>query len=137
MPKGGSEMSTEQHPFLRCKNICCHQSIWVSAFSPLASATRELSSGRQFFENYVCPACDHAYDYRPSSVTWAQPSPDDKKQILGIYEISLESACEEQDCDAAVRIRRPMVGPRDDQRFLRDSSSWTLGDVRCSRGHRL
>jgi hypothetical protein len=130
-------MEVDGYPYLTCKNATCRHPMWLPRSSQLKNSPHPSDSDNRYFENYVCPACVHVYDYRPLDVRWRQPRIRDQGHIAVLYAALLEFVCTEENCGTRTVIHKPMIEPLNAADFVRESSQWMMGDVRCLKGHRI
>lgn len=118
---------------LTCKNSACSKPI------PLLRSTRlvknpldQVTSG--YFESFVCPDCNHAYDYTTSDVgsqlQSAQATLPERK-IAGLINLD----CETADCGMRVIIQKPIRADIKPNELVEDSNGWVLAGVHCKKGH--
>lgn len=130
-------MEVDGHPYLTCKNAVCRHTMWLPRSSQLKNSLHLLNSDNRYFENYVCPACAHVYDYRSSDVRGRQPRTRDQGHIAALYAALLEFVCTEENCGTRIVIHKPMIEPLNAAEFVGESSRWVLGDVRCVKEHKI
>jgi hypothetical protein len=130
-------MATNQRRYLPCKNVSCRQPIWLPYSSQLGIFPDRLDSDNQYAEMFLCPACAHVYDYRSLSVLWKLPQTEDRGRLLGLYAVSLAFRCGIENCGSLTLIHKPTNALRDDPQFLKETSTWALGEVRCKNRHLL
>jgi hypothetical protein len=130
-------MEVDGYPYLACKNVVCGHPMWLPRSSRLKNSPDLSDFDNRYFENYVCPACIHVYDYRATDVRWRRARIRDQAHIAALYAALLEFVCTEENCGIRTVIHKPMIEPLNAAEFLRESSNWAMADVRCLKEHRI
>ena len=127
------------HYFVKCKNDPgCGQPIWLPSSIPLGTciAPRGMPTD-EIPRIFVCPACDHAFDYTPAEYRHElRPQPDQYQQGL-LFRGTIEFSCEAESCGVRTRIRRPVdVEEVNGSLWHENAETWTI-DALCPEQHRV
>ena len=122
-----------------CKNPGCQKPIPLLHSNLLGKEWFEtLEPQDGLHEIFLCPECDHLYDY-----TQLDSRPLDAAQILALTESGglllglVEFECSSENCGFHVRILRPIPAERHVEEVAASASIWTFASAHCQKGHAI